>query len=129
MHLGTLLASLQDDAGAGMALEALGDIVLFAQVQSAGERFGETPGAYTAGAVGRFAAGASDEQWLGLVAAAARNADPARAALAHVLAWAMRQDDAGQCSSDHSGRSCHCGDGDALRPEASVAAQVRAGAD
>lgn len=107
MHLGTLLARLQDDGDAAMALDALGDIVLYAEIQSTGERFDETPGVYTAVAVSRFAAAASDEQWLGLVAAMERCDDPARAALAHMLTWALRQDEgagAGQscaCSTNH----------------------------
>ena len=103
MHLGTLLARLQNDGDAAMALDALGDIVLYAEIQATGERFDETPGVYTAGAVSRFAAAASDEQWLGLVAAMERNDDHARAALAHMLTWALRQDEGAQ-----DGQSCAC---------------------
>jgi hypothetical protein len=109
MHLGTLLARLQDDGDAAMALDALGDIVLYAEIQATGEQFDETPGAYTAGAVSRFAAAASDEQWLGLVAALERSQDPARAALAHMLTWALRQDAAGSDDeSDQAHHSCDC---------------------
>jgi hypothetical protein len=109
MHLGTLLARLQDTGDAAMALGALGDIVLYTEVQATGEQFDETPGAYTAGAVSRFAAAASDEQWLGLMAAMERSENPARAALAHMLAWALRQDAASPDDSDNADRSCNCG--------------------
>ena len=102
MHLGTLLAHLQDDANASTALEVLGDIVLYAQITSMGERFDETPGSYTAGAVSRFAA-APDEQWLGLIAAMEHGDQPARAALAHMLTWALRQDEGAL-----AGESCAC---------------------
>ena len=110
MHLGTLLARLQEDGDAAMALDALGDIVLLAQVQSMGERFDETPGAYTAGAISRFAAAASDEQWLKLVAAMERNEDPARAALWQMLTWALSHDE--NARDDYTGPSststCTC---------------------
>lgn len=109
MHLGTLLARLQDAGDAAMALGALGDIVLYAEVQATGERFGETPGVYTACAVSRFAAAASDEQWLGLVAAIERSDEPSRAALAHMLTWALRQDTAcGDDEGDPAHHSCDC---------------------
>ena len=116
MHLGTLLARLQDNGDAGMALDALGDIVLFAQVQSTGERFDEAPGSYTAGAVNRFAAAASDEQWLGLLAAMERSDEPARAALAHMLTWALRQDEIGQDEGARPSHSCGCSAGGGDRP-------------
>ena len=58
MHLGTLIARLECEDNATTALEALGDIVLFAAVSAAGSRYEEAPGAYVAGAVARFAAGA-----------------------------------------------------------------------
>ena len=111
MHLGTLLARLQHNDDAGMALDALGDIVLYAHVRSTGERFDETPGTYTASAVNRFAATASDEQWLGLVAAMERSDEPARAALTHMLTWALRQDESAQ-----TGHSCACSTEGCNRP-------------
>lgn len=109
MHLGNLLARLQDNGDAGMALDALGDIVLYAQVTSMGDRFDESPGAYTAAAINRFAAGASDENWLGLVGAIERSDDPARAALSHMLQWALRQDAHSPDDSDNADHSCNCG--------------------
>ena len=56
----------------------------------------------TAGAVSRFAA-APDEQWLGLIAAMEHGDQPARAALAHMLTWALRQDEGAL-----AGESCAC---------------------
>lgn len=108
MYLGTLLTRLQVDGDAATALDALGDIVLLAQVQSMGERFEESPGAYTAGAVSRFAAAASDEHWLKLVAAMEGSDDLARAALSQMLQWALRQDKISQHHDAPPSQSCRC---------------------
>lgn len=107
MQLGTLMdhLSLEDDAAT--ALEALGDIVLFAEVQATGERYDETPGEYVAYAARRFAALGSDEDWLALMTAMEHSADPAKAALEHMLRWALKADAVKGSSPPHAG--CTCG--------------------
>ena len=93
MHLGNLIARLENDDAAADALEALGDVVLFARVCVIAQQFDESPGAYVGGAARRFAAVASSEDWLDLVGALSRTSDPARAALAKILAWSIARDE------------------------------------
>lgn len=111
MHLGTLIARLESEDSAAMALEALGDIVLFTAVSEVGARYEETPGAYVAGAVTRFSDGAGDEDWVGLIGAIERAEDPGQAALVRMLQWALARDAVGgdgalqaacSCGSPHS---------------------------
>lgn len=92
MQLGTLLAQLRDETDAARAIEALGDVVLFAEVAAMGDAFDETPGEYLAAATGRFAARGTDEDWLGLRSALEASPDPARALLTFVVRWALRRD-------------------------------------
>lgn len=89
MHLGTLIARLESEDDAAIALQALGDIVLFTAVSEAGARYGETSGAYVAGAVARFSDGAGDEDWVGLIGHIERAEDPGQAALVRMLQWAL----------------------------------------
>ncbi len=109
MQLGTLMDHLAFEDDAASALEALGDIVMFTNVQAMGERFEETPGEYVANASRRFAALGSDEDWLGLMAVMERSNDPARAALERMLRWALKIDAADAPSASHGG--CTCGGG------------------
>lgn len=92
MQLGTLIDRLSLEEDAAVALEALGDIVLFSDVRTVGEHYGESPGAYVANAARRFAALASDEDWLGLMSAMERSQVPAQAALERMLRWALAAD-------------------------------------
>lgn len=92
MHLGAFIARLENERDAAEAIEAFGDLVLFAAVASAAERYGESPGAYVAASVSGFAATAGDAEWLGLVAAMERAEDPGRAALRRMLGWALARD-------------------------------------
>jgi len=93
MHLGNLIAQLERDDDATAALEALGDVVLFTRVCATAERFEETPGAYVGGAVRRFAAAASSEDWLDLVGALGRTSDPGRVTLERILVWSIARDE------------------------------------
>ncbi len=114
MQLGTLMDHLEFEDDAAAALEALGDIVLFTAVQTVGERFDETPGAYVAGAASRFATQASDEDWLNLMTIMERSDVPARAALVRMIRWSLARDaaegtqqPAGQCSCGSGHGGCH----------------------
>jgi hypothetical protein len=68
--------------------------VLYAGVVATGERFGEDPATYTAGAVARFAGGARDEDWVGLLGAMERSQQPGQTFLAHAIRWALARDTA-----------------------------------
>lgn len=114
MQLGALIANLEDEADAAAALEALNDLVLFAEVQAAGARFDEGPGEYLSNAVRRYASTASDEDWLQLMTLIERSTDPARSALQFMLRWALAQDSlpettpaCGLCSCSGGAKGIH----------------------
>jgi len=113
LQLGTLMDHLEFEDDAFAALEALGDIVLFTQVQGMSERYDESPGAYVANAAHRFAAVAGDEDWLNLMTVMERSDDPARAALERMLRWSLKRDAAE--AEHHAGHvqvgGCTCGGG------------------
>jgi hypothetical protein len=109
MQLGALMDHLSFEDDAAAALEALGDIVLFASVQDMGARFDETPGEYVANAARRFADLGSDEDWLGLMSAMERSDDPARTALDRMIRWALKADAAIDASATSA--VCACGSG------------------
>ncbi len=92
MHLGQLLGALEDEGYAAGALDALGDVVLLAEVHAMRGRHDETPGEYVANASRRFAARATDEDWLALMNAIERADEPARAALTQMVRWAIAGD-------------------------------------
>jgi hypothetical protein len=116
MHLGEVMRSLESDSGAAAALEAVGDIVLLAEVQAMGAMHGEAPGEYIANASRRFAMLASDEEWLALMTAMERDPDSARAAVERMLRWA-RADDA-RAAAGADSRACSCGGSGGCRGEA-----------
>ena len=105
MPLGALIASLEDESNATAALEALSDLVFFAEVRAVGARFGERPSEYLCSAVRRFASSASDEDWLQLMTLIERSADPARAAFQFMVRWALAQDNLPE-ATPASGCSC-----------------------
>lgn len=107
MHLGTLIARLESEDNAAMALQALGDIVLLTAVSEAGARYEETPGAYVAGAVARFSGGAGDEDWVGLIGQIERAEDPGQAALVRMLQWALARDAVDGDGAQQT--ACSCG--------------------
>lgn len=111
MNLGALMTHLGNESDAATALEALGDIVLLERVRSMGERHDEAPGEYVANASRRFAALAGDEDWLGLMTAMERAADPGRAALDRMLQWSLARDATESEPEQKSGCSCGGGGG------------------
>ena len=108
MQLGALLTRLSDENDAAEALDALGDVVLLAQIQEMGAQHGETPGEYVANASRRYAAQAGDEDWLALMTAIERADDPARVVLGKMLRWALASD-AAPAPATNGG--CSCGTG------------------
>jgi hypothetical protein len=107
MTLGAILATLRDEDAADAALAAIGDIVLYAQVQACGAQHGESPGEYACGAVRRFSNLASSEDWLSLMTAIERSSDPARTTLEKMVRWSLLQDAKPVPSSD-TDHSCTC---------------------
>lgn len=110
MQLGALFNRLEDEGDAALALEALGDMVLFTEVRECGERHEETPGAYVAGAARRFASLGGDEDWLALMNAVERDPEPGKAAIRQILRWSLKRDEA-QAASPPAAGGCGCGGG------------------
>lgn len=109
MHLGQLIGRLRDSDGA--AIETIGDIALFARVVAMASAFDETPEEYVAASVGRFAATAADDAWLGLVGEVERAADPGAAVLARILNWALEDDERSRHASVEPLATCGCASG------------------
>lgn len=110
MQLGRLISQLENDAQAGAALEAMGDLVLFARVETVGLLHEETPAEYLANAARRYANLASDEDWLGLMTAIEQADNPGRAVLKKILLWALDKD-APQTVQTHAACTCAGGAG------------------
>ena len=113
MQLGALLSSLDDETNAAAALDAIGDLVLYAEVLEAGACYDESLGQYVSAAVRRYASRASDEDWLGLMTAVEKGDNPGRAVLQRILRWALAQDAAEGTATPHRGCSCGGGPGGA----------------
>jgi len=114
MGLRNILKRLSHETAAVAALEALGDIVLLAEVRAMGENFDESPGEYVAGAARRFAATATDEEWLGLMTVIGRAEDPAAACLVHMVRSCLKHDAAAIEANDDEAAlapkgACGCG--------------------
>lgn len=109
MMLSSLLERFTDETDAGMALEALGDIILFAEINAMAQQFDEAPNEYVAAGASRFAALASDEDWLGLMSAIERTDDPARTVLVKMLRWALARDAAELSGSEVVACGCKGG--------------------
>lgn len=109
MLLGTILKDLTNEADADAALAALNDLALFAQVRVRAAQYDETPGEYAAGAVSRFAAAASDEDWLALMTAIEKSNDPAKTTLDRAVRWSLVQDAKAEAPAESNCGSASCG--------------------
>ncbi len=89
MLLGDLLARFTDESIAAETVVGLGDLALLAGLREQAEASGLSLGAFAAGAMRRYAAEASDEEWVTLMGALGRAQDPGavclQRAFAHVL--------------------------------------------
>ena len=92
MFLGQVMSRLDDEAFAVETLLALGDLPLVVDLEATARRLGESMSRYAVDATRRFAALASDEDWLALVTAAEGAADPGPACLRQMLSWSLQQD-------------------------------------
>ncbi len=88
MLLGDLLARFDDDSLAAETLLGIGDLALVAAARAQAEASGLALGAYAAAAVRRYAAEASDEEWVTLMGALGRAPDPGAICLKRALAYA-----------------------------------------
>lgn len=103
MLLGDIIRDLTDEQMAMGALLALDDFSLVARIEATRKAHGETAGGYAANAVARFADGAGDEDWVGLMGAMERTRDPAAACLKRMIEWSLKQDAAPRA------HACSCG--------------------
>lgn len=91
MMLGDLVTRLGDENFAAETLLALDSLPLLVEVESAAKDEGLGAGAYTTGAVRRFASGASDADWLALMTALGHAPEAGLACLRHMIEWSLRQ--------------------------------------
>jgi hypothetical protein len=85
MTLGDLLAQFDDEASAAEALLALGDLRLVAAVRQRAAAEGVEPGTVMVRAVRHYAERAPDEEWVTLLGALGRSADPGLAFIRRAL--------------------------------------------
>ncbi len=103
MLLGKVLDRLGDETVAAETLVSMGDLPLMVEVETIGGKFGESVPVYAVGATRRFAAFASDDDWLALMTALEQAGNPGAACLRHMLAWSLKRDAEGY------ERACGCG--------------------
>jgi hypothetical protein len=90
MLLGDLLTRFADPELAGEAILASGDLALLVRMREQAETEGLDLGAYAAAAVQRYAAQASDEEWITLMGALSRAPDPGLVCLRRAFAYAVQ---------------------------------------
>ena len=81
MLLGDILNRLEDDGEAAEVILGAGDLRLLAVMRERAEAEGLDLAAYAKAAVQRYAAEASDEEWLTMMGQIGRAADPGQACL------------------------------------------------
>ncbi len=108
MHVGQLLETLRREADAGLALEALGDVILFTEIAAMAETHDESPAEYVSVSASRFANQADHQDWLQLVSAIERSDDAGRTLLTKVVRWALVRDSQPAHDGDAHAK-CSCG--------------------
>jgi hypothetical protein len=108
MHLGQLLETLRREEDASLALEALGDVVLFTEIAAMAQIQDESPAEYVSVSASRFANQADHQDWLQLVSAIERSDDAGRTLLTKVVRWALLRDSQTAQGGDGHGK-CSCG--------------------
>jgi len=91
MMLGDVLRRLNDDGEATEIILGVGDLRLLTAMQKRAEADGLGLAAYLRGAVQRYAAEASDEEWITLMGTIGRAADPGLACVQRALENALRE--------------------------------------
>ncbi|HET9615579.1 MAG TPA: hypothetical protein VFP74_00295 [Pseudolabrys sp.] len=95
MLLGDVLARFDTPSFAEETVLALGDLNLLAGMRVRAEAEGESLGEFARNAVQRFAAEASDEEWVTMIGALARAEDPGSVCLRFALKKAVAPEAAG----------------------------------
>ncbi len=90
MLFGDLLSRFDDPAFAAEAVFQIGDVGLLADMRERAAAEGEGLGEFAQNAVRRFAAEASDEDWVTLLGALARASDPGAVCLRFAFRHATR---------------------------------------
>ena len=90
MLLGDLLARFDDESVATEAILSLGDHRLLSALRKCADADGLRLGTLAANAVQRYAAEASDEEWINLMGALARSEDPGLTCLKRALLHVTR---------------------------------------
>lgn len=85
MMLGDVLAGLDDEAKAAEMIVGLGDLQLLAGIRQQAEAEGVDLATYAREAMQRYAAQASDEEWITLMGLIGRSDDPAGVCLRRAL--------------------------------------------
>jgi hypothetical protein len=93
MLLGDMLARFSDETVAAEALLGLDDLTLLTRLQERAAARGQTVGAYAAEAVQRYAAQASNEEWLTLMGALGRADDPGQVCMKRAFHHVLGQPD------------------------------------
>lgn len=89
MHLGELISQFDDESVVLETLARLDDLALLARVRRAADAPDTDICGFVQEAVGRFATGADEAEWLGLIAIATKSSDPGLAALKRMLESAL----------------------------------------
>lgn len=89
MMLGDVLAGLDDEAKAAEMIVGLGDLQLLAGIRQQAEAEGVDLATYAREAMQRYAAQASDEEWITLMGLIGRSDDPAGVCLRRALNAAL----------------------------------------
>jgi hypothetical protein len=90
MLLGDLIARFDDEAVAEEAVLAIGDLAMLATLREQAAATGLGVGACMATAARRYAAEASDEEWITLLGVMGKAEDPGAAYLKRALAYGVR---------------------------------------
>ena len=90
MLLGDLLSRFDDPSFATEVVLQIGDVGLLARMREQAAAEGQELGEFARGAVQRFAAEASDEDWISMIGALARASDPGATCLRRVVDYVAR---------------------------------------
>jgi len=90
MMLGDVLAKLTDETSATEAILSVEDLPMLAAMRDQAQAEGIDLPAYVAGTVRRYAAEASDEEWITLMGLLNRSADPGATCLQRAFEHALR---------------------------------------
>jgi len=92
VSLGEILRQFDDENFVARLLPELGDAQWQERASSVAAEHGEALGEYASASVERFASGAQEEDWLSLVSALNRAADPGVVCLRRMMDWAIARD-------------------------------------